>query len=179
VAREARVIAYKFLRADSVAPFSGVRWPRPGHWLECDGSLEACANGIHASPPDALAYWFDRELWQVELAGEILDEGTVLVARRGRLVARVGGWPDVSSAFAHLCAERASGLAGQAPGNVRIRGLADEAAECAEEEPAPDDAIFAAYAAAVAADVLEAGSFASERAWQSRRLVELLGLKNS
>lgn len=173
------MIAYKFLRAGAVAPFSGVRWPRPGDWLTSDGPLEACANGVHASPPAALAYWFDRELWQVELDGEILDERTVLVARRGRLVARVEGWPDVSSGLARACAERARGHAARAPGNLRARGLADEAVECAEQEPMPDDAILAAYAAAVAAEVVEPGSFAAERAWQSRQLAELLGLKDS
>ncbi|HXF97980.1 MAG TPA: hypothetical protein VNJ46_05135, partial [Gaiellaceae bacterium] len=110
------VIAYKFLREGAVGPFSGVRWPapaggRPGAWLEAEGALETCVAGVHACPPGALAYWFDEELWRVELAGEVLDEGTVLVARRGRLLERVAGWPAVARDFAEDCRERALGRA--------------------------------------------------------------------
>ncbi len=99
------MIAYKFLRAGSIGTFSGASWPAPGEWLEAAGALEACASGVHACPLDALAYWLDDELWTVELDGEMLDLGTALVARRGRLVARAEGWPQVSSEFARDCAD--------------------------------------------------------------------------
>jgi hypothetical protein len=35
--------------------------------------------------------------------------------------------------------------------------------------------VIAAYAAAVAADILDLGGFDSERAWQSRTLADLVG----
>lgn len=172
------MIAYKFLCEGAVGRFSKLRWPtpdgeRPGAWLEAAGALEACVSGVHACRAEALAYWFDDELWRIELDGEIVDEGTVLVARRGRLVARVDGWPPVSSAFAEDCAARAMQLVGK---DDRIAELAGDAEYHAARAEAPRHAVVAAYCAAVAADAAEPGSFDTERARQGRRLAELLAL---
>jgi hypothetical protein len=60
----------------------------------------------------------------VELGGEIVDEGTVLVAERGRLLSRIDQWPHVSLAFAEACAERALELSARARENARVKGLA-------------------------------------------------------
>ena len=169
------MIAYKFLRAGSVGRFSDVPWPAAGQWLEVDGALDACVSGVHATSLDALAYWLEDELWAAELDGEILDLGTVLVARRGRLVARIEAWPQVSREFALDCATHAQTLADRT-GNARVEALAAEAAEHAELATAPRHAVLAAYAAAVAADVLEPGAFDSERLRQSRRIATILGL---
>ena len=109
------MIAYKFLRAGSIGRFSDVPWPAAGQWLEVAGALDACVSGVHATSLDALAYWFEDELWTVELDGEILDLGTVLVARRGRLVARIEAWPQVSPEFARDCATHAQTLAERTP----------------------------------------------------------------
>ena len=170
------MIAYKFLRTGSIGRFSDVPWPAAGRWLEAAGAVEACASGVHATSRNALAYWFDEELWTVELDGEILDLGTVLVARRGRLVARIEAWPQVSREFARDCATRARALADRTPGNARLAALAGEAVEYAELATVPRHAVIAAYAAAVAADVFEPGAFDSERLRQSRRLAAILGL---
>ena len=170
------MIAYKFLCTGSIGRFSGTPWPAAGQWLEAAGALDACVSGVHATSLDALAYWFEDELWTVELDGEILDLGTVLVARRGRLVARIEAWPQVSPEFARDCATQAQTLAERTPGNARVEALAAEAAEHAELATAPRHAVIAAYAAAVAADVLEPGAFDSERLRQSRRIAAILGL---
>jgi hypothetical protein len=169
------VIAYKFLSGGAVGPFSTVEWPAPGAWLEVDGPPEVCANGLHACSRDTLAYWLGEELWEVELDGEIVDEGTVLVAGRGRLLSRVDRWPSESLRFAEACAERALELSARAPENARVKGLATEAFEHAERAEQPRHAVIAAYAAAVAADIVDAGGFDTERAWQSRTLADLLG----
>jgi hypothetical protein len=168
------VIAYKFLDAGGVAPFTGMRW-QPGEWLEAQGSLVPCENGVHGCTVDALAYWLGEELWTVELE-DVLEVDTVLVARRGRVLTRVADWPAVMPSFARACAERASELAARAPEDPRIVGLAEEARECAAEGSELGEAVVAAYAAAVAADRLDPDGFASERAWQSRRLADLLAL---
>jgi hypothetical protein len=131
---------------------------------------------VHACTTDSLAYWFDDELWTVELDGDLLDGGSVLVAQRGRLVSPVDGWPDVSRAFGDDCAVRALALSVSAPGNTRVEGLAAEAAEHAAQAAVPRHAVIAAYAAAVAADVVEPGGFDAERKRQSRALADLLGL---
>ena len=116
-----------------------------------------------------------RTLDSVELDGEILDLGTVLVARRGRLVARIEAWPQVAPEFARDCATHAQTLADRT-GNARVEALAAEAAEHAQLATAPRHAVLAAYAAAVAADVLEPGAFDSERLRQSQRIATILGL---
>jgi hypothetical protein len=169
------MIAYKFLCEGAVGRFSEARWPAPGAWLEAEGTLEPCANGVHACPLEALAYWFDDELWAVELDGEILDEETVLVARRGRLVERIDRWPAVSRAFADDCAARARELAAGHE-DERVMELVGDAQYHADRADTPRHAVVAAYCAAVAADTMRPGSFDDERAWQSRRLAERLGL---
>jgi hypothetical protein len=170
------MIAYKFLCTGSIGRFSGTPWPAAGQWLEAAGALDACVSGVHATSLDALSYWFEDELWTVELDGEILDLGTVLVARRGRLLERIEPWPRVSPELARDCATRARTLAERTPGNARVEALAAEAAEHAELATAPRHAVIAAYATAVAADVLEPGAFDSERLRQSRRIATILGL---
>jgi hypothetical protein len=170
------VIAYKFLREGSVGRFSEARWPAAGEWLEADGPLETCVNGIHACSVEALAYWFDDELWQVELDGDTIHENTVLVARRGRLLDRVTAWPAVSRSFADQCAQRARERAAAVPADARVAELVTDAEYHAARSDTPRHAILAAYCAAVAANTLQADSFDEERAWQSRQLARLLGL---
>jgi len=175
------VIAYKFLGAGAVAPFSGTGWPAPsahapGAWVAVDGDLETCANGVHACSRQALAYWFDEELWMVELAEEIRDAGTVLVARRGRLLERVTRWPAVSRAFAEDCAAHARRRVTAAGADARLAEVVADAEHHAACADGPRDAVIAAYAAAVAAAALEPGGFEAERARQSGVLATLLGL---
>ena len=170
------MIAYKFLRTGSIGRFSGTPWPAAGEWLEAADALDACVSGVHATPLDALAYWFEDELWTVELDGEILDLGTALIARRGRLLERVEAWPHVSPEFARDCATQVQILAERTPANARVAALAAEAAEHAKLATAPRHAVIAAYAAAVAAGVLRRGAFDNERRRQSRRIAAILDL---
>ena len=129
------MIAYKFLAADRVAPFSGVSWPEPGAWLE----------GIHALRTQALLAWIDDELWTCELGGAIEDEGDVVVAERGRLLERVHTWNEVSAHdFARGCATRGRELVVEA-----IRGDGHE--EEARELDSRDATSFMTAAAGVAA----------------------------
>jgi hypothetical protein len=103
------VIAYKFLAAGAVAPFTGVPWPppdgrRPGRWLEARGAPE---DGVHACRVRDLPYWFEDELWRVELDGAIAEAPYQVVGRRGRLLARVSGWDGAAAvAFGAGCADR-------------------------------------------------------------------------
>lgn len=170
------MIAFKFLCTGAVGRFSKSRWPEDGPWVEAEAPLKACVNGVHACTIDALAYWFDDELWSVELGGEVLDLRTVLVARRGRLLSRVEAWPEASLPFAEDCAVQVRELSRRAPTNTRVEGLAAEAVEHAERAVVARHAVLAAYASAVAADIVEPGGFDAERRRQSRRLGQLLGL---
>ena len=90
------VLAYKFLDRDGGTALSGYRWvlptgDEPGAWLEV-AEVRPCRSGIHACRAGDLAYWLHQELWQVELDGDLTEADRKVVARRGRLVRRVGGW---------------------------------------------------------------------------------------
>jgi hypothetical protein len=116
------VTFFKVLRQGRVAPFSGLVWPEPGEWVEADG-LDPCRRGIHACRLRHLPHWLGPELWEIELDGELSEEGRKVVAPRGRLVRRVEGWDDAAArAYVEACigearvrAERSPELAGYTP----------------------------------------------------------------
>lgn len=122
--------AYKFLAHGAVGRFSDFTWPRPegdepGSWVEAAHQLEDCRHGVHACLPRHLLEWIDDELWEIELDGEITTSDVMVVAGRGRLVARVPGW-DAATAqeFADACAWRSRDFA---LSSLRRVGLTEEA----------------------------------------------------
>jgi hypothetical protein len=96
------MLAWKFFAPGAVAPFTGVRWPTGG-FIE---GRQAAGAGVHACALEDLPYWIDQELWQVELDGPITRARRQLIAARGRLLARVDGWPASRAAFTAACIER-------------------------------------------------------------------------
>jgi hypothetical protein len=151
------VIAYKFLRAGRISPFSGTDWPEHGA-LEAAGPLEACRNGVHACRIDDLPYWLDDELWEVELLGEVVEERLKLLARGGRLVRRLDSWDDgTQRAFAESCLRRVAAHAA-----AESRDAGHEAEAGALESASSLDEVAAAAAAAVNAAQL-AGAGNAER----------------
>jgi len=120
------VTAYKFLAAGGTGRFSDFRWPAPrddgpGEWVEASGPLEDCRRGVHACAPEHLLDWIDDELWAIELAGDVTEGESMLVAERGRLVERVEAWDgEAAQAFADACAWRARDLAIAALRRVRL-----------------------------------------------------------
>ena len=108
------MIAWKFLGQGATGPFSGFAWPRPdggpGAWVEA--AVEPCRSGIHACRRDDLPLWLGRELYEVELDGEIVAEPAKVVASRARLLRRVDAWDDrLRDAYTRMCADRAHELA--------------------------------------------------------------------
>ena len=127
------MIAYKFLSRDRVGPFSGVRWPEPGTWLEAGAEMDQCVLGIHALRAEGLLDWIDDELWTCELTGIAEDDGRVIVAERGRLMERVAAWNEsVAHDFARACASRGRHHVAEA---LRAEGHDDEAFELDGLEP--------------------------------------------
>ena len=164
--------ALKFLRADRVGPFSRVVWPAPGEWLESEAEPELCRTGIHAVLPDVLSRWVAEELWRVELAGAELAAPGILVAPRGRLVARVEEWnAETAREFARACAAHVADATGG-----RAREYAADAKASAETAGADFTAATVAYMAAHAAEAQSPGGFEAERLWQSRWLASRLGI---
>jgi hypothetical protein len=102
------VIAYKFLRAGRVGPFSEFRWPELGVWVRVEGEPASCRTGVHACRVDDLPWWLGEELWEVELDGEVEVHEHKIVAPAGRLRSRVDAWtPDCASEYSEACAWRA------------------------------------------------------------------------
>jgi hypothetical protein len=142
------MLAFKFLREGGVGPFSGFRWPMPaagdpGEWVVAEPFRSACAWGVHGCDADHLVYWLARELWLVELGGEVVAASRKLVAPRGRLIRRVEDWNgELASAFADACILRA-----REPVSAALRS---------EGEAALGDAIAEAPTVAAIAEVVTA-----------------------
>ena len=65
--------AYKFMRERRVSPFSLTRC-EVGEWVEGGPDAPApCRRGVHACRPGDLPYWLNRDLWEVELEGELAE----------------------------------------------------------------------------------------------------------
>jgi hypothetical protein len=167
------VIAHKFLRPDGTSVFTGFRWPLPdggpGAWVEA--GPDPCRSGVHACRPSQLPLWMGRALYEVELDGEIVEEGTKLVAARGRLVRRVEGWDDAArDAYTRMCADRAHELA---------RGVSpplDEWDAVVEPSVPEGPALLGFVAARIAEEISGPEAYHHERARQTAWLVERLGL---
>jgi hypothetical protein len=112
--------AYKFMREGAISPFTGAPWS-VGEWVEGGlGAPTPCRHGVHACRSGDLPYWLNRELWEVELGGEVAETEYKLVAERGRLVRRIDRWNRRAfRRFAEACAARARAL-----------GATDIAADC-------------------------------------------------
>ena len=80
------MIAFKFLRADRTGVFTGLRWPLPqagpGAWVQ--SGVDPCRSGIHACRRADLPLSAGRTLYEIELAGEIVEDAMKVVAPRGR-----------------------------------------------------------------------------------------------
>jgi hypothetical protein len=107
------VIAYKFLCAGGVGPFSRYAWPlprdgRPGAWVIAAADAVPCRTAVHACRVGDLPWWLQDELWEVELDGEVSAGRHKVMAPRGRLLGRVAGWDaGCAQRFADACAMRA------------------------------------------------------------------------
>jgi hypothetical protein len=199
------MMAYKFLAAGAVGPFTKFRWPRPakgpGEW----GAAPPGAGDdrwVHACRVSDLPYWLGAELWAVELDGPLVEAPRQVASPRARLVCRVEGWDRAAAdEFALDCVLAARGVAAsRMPAAARAELLAArDAAEIQAVSGALQDAVKepAAYvntaaaaaaggAFAVSAFVAEmaaralggAGAADQERARQARWLADRLQLRS-
>ena len=120
------MIAWKFLKAGTIGPFTGFRWT-PGTWVEATDAREG--QGIHACRPSDLAFWIGDELWRVELQGQVRERATQIEAARGRLLDRVAAWDAKSRAeFGVHCVFQARDIAATALRGLGHGSLADRLA---------------------------------------------------
>lgn len=66
----------------------------PSEWVEVEGKVKACVNGLHACRDKQVLEWLGPALFALEYDGEPVDTGNKVVGRKARL-------------FACDCAERA------------------------------------------------------------------------
>jgi hypothetical protein len=167
------VIAYKFLRRDGTGVFTRYRWPLPdggaAAWVEAP--IVPCRSGVHACRVEDLPLWLGRELYEVELAGEIVEERTKVVASRARLVRRIDAWDDAArDAYTRDCAERAHALARAA--DPPLAGWEAVVEPSIAEGPA----LLGFVAARIAEERDGIAAYHAERARQAAWLTERLGL---
>jgi hypothetical protein len=142
------MLAYAFLAEGAVEPLSGFAWPTPrqgseGAWIDAQSAPREAVRGY---PSAELPYWFDDELWSVELAGTVAGSGHVLLAERARLLDRITEWSDqLAWEFVASCAQR---VAREAAAAFREYGQADAAAQL-EAAPTLTELESAASSAAV------------------------------
>jgi hypothetical protein len=163
------MIAYKFLDAGGVAPFTGFRWP-VGEWVDA-GGVELCHEGIHACRVRDLPMWMARELWEIELDGEVIEQERKVVAPRGRLLRQVPGWNDeLRTEFGRFCARRTRRRVGFLP---VLAGFAVDVERFVAQGRIP----IAGFAAARAAELRDGpDAYERERSVQAAWLAERLGL---
>jgi hypothetical protein len=142
------VIAYKFLAAGGVGPFSRYAWPlpragRPGAWLIAPGAATVCRSAVHGCRAADLPWWLQDELWEAEFDGAIATGRHKISAPRARLVRRVETWDaPCAQRFADACALRARDHAVAA----LERAGDDEGAGALRDRGAPRDIVRAVRA---------------------------------
>lgn len=168
MARE--LIAYKFLTTGSVGRFTGFGWTA-GAWVDTEGP-DPCRGGIHACRVQDLPIWLDEELWEIELAGDVVAGDRKIVATRGRLAKRIEQWtPELSRQFGRFCAQRTRRHVGFLP---VLSGFVHDV----ERFVAQDRIAIAGFAAARAAELRDgAAAYEAERMAQAAWLADRLGLE--
>ena len=166
-------LAFKFTRPGARSPFTGFEWPQ-GEWVEAEGAIGLCVNGVHACRPEALPRWVDDELWLVELDEVEEEHDGVLIARRARLLEQVDAWDAATSrALARFCAARVRELAERSPDPL-VQGRAEMIAAIADG-PDPSATGLAMYTTAHTFDEVD-GSYYEERRRQADWLRDRLQL---
>jgi hypothetical protein len=164
--------AYKFLDDGAVGPFTGFRWP-VGAWVEA-GAVDPCLTGIHACRVRDLPVWLGRELWEIELAGDVIEQQRKVVAVRGRLLRRIDAWNEqVAHDFGRFCAQRTRERVGFLP---VLSGYVGDVDRFVAQNRIP----IAAFAAARAAERRDGpDAYEQERLAQAGWLADRLGLKGA
>lgn len=168
-------LAYKFTLPGARSPFTGFIWP-VGEWVEVEGEIAVCRNGIHACRPEALPRWLNDELWLVELEEIEEEREGLLLARRARLLARVEAWnEEASRELAQSCAAVITRLADEHPHDDLLQRRAQMIPEIAAG-PDPSATALSMYTTAHAADEIDPGSYWAERRRQAEWLRDRLQL---
>ncbi|MEY4508467.1 MAG: hypothetical protein RLZZ450_589 [Pseudomonadota bacterium] len=177
--------AFKFLGVGARARFGRVAWPiptsgEPAAWVRVALPLKPCVRGVHACRQSDLPFWIDDELWRIELDGQIVHGKSMVVAERGRLLARVPRWDaSLREELALFCRERTQAVATRALAEGRADAVAarrflDDVTALGELGQVATAAYIAAVAARCDSELSAEDAYLAERAVQSAWLAERL-----
>lgn len=97
---------FKCLKKGRIAPYSNFQWPEVGTWVEVEGPLSLCKNGIHLCREENLVDWLNDEIYEAEYEGERIDAKSKVLVRKARLIRKLETWNERTSIlFACDCAE--------------------------------------------------------------------------
>ena len=149
-------------------PFHGGagRWPKSGEWLEVEGTLVVCENGLHLCRKKELVEWLGPEIWEVEYSGETIQADDKIVVRKARLLKKLATWnAKTARLFAADCAEHVLSIFEKKyPEDQRPRLAIQAARQFARGKITKEKMIAAGNAAKDAA-----GSAAWAAAWAAAR----------
>ena len=181
---------YKFLDGDRSCNGGTYTWSlpvrnedgtwTPGEWTKpVEGELEPCENGYHLCRPRDLIHWCNRDLYEAEITGDVVEIDEKVVVRSCRLLRKVETWNErTARLFAVWCAREALQLV-ENP-DLRSVTAVDTAERYAngeatsEELTAAWDAALDAARAAASAAAWDAALDAASAA-ETRHLIEMLG----
>jgi hypothetical protein len=149
----------------------------PGKWMpKITGELVPCNNGYHICRKEDLIYWLDKEIYEVEYRGEIIEDDDKCVVREARLLCKVEAWNEKTARlFAADCAEKVLPIfEKQYPEDNRPR-LAIKATRDYANGKITQDELSAAESAARSA--AESAAWSAVRRWQTKRLFKYLTAK--
>ena len=178
---------YKVLNEDGSCRNNGVgSWPlpvknadgtwTPGEWLEVEGPLVLCENGLHGCDGEAqLLEWIGQAIFEMEYAGERIDGDDKFCTRRARLLRKLETWNDrTARVFACDCAERVLHIfETERPDDKRPRNAIDVSRRYAEGQATKEEldaARAAAMDAVCAAESPVAWAAARVATWAATRV---------
>lgn len=164
---------YKFLTSAGNSTYQGFSWPlpdgdNPGLWVEVEGDLVKCENGLHAALESNLVPWIGALLFEMEFDGEVEQDDEKVWGRRARLVREVTTWnARTQRLFACDCAERVANL-----GNEEVNRATIEVSRRFANGEATETELAAALGAA--RDAVWAAARDAERHWQNKRILQYI-----
>jgi hypothetical protein len=170
---------FKFLDRGGVGCFSGRVWSLPeggvpGAWMQTQGAIDPCRQGVHVCRVEDLAHWAAGELYEAEIGGAVCDAPDGVIAERARLVREVGQWPAIAREAVSRSRSRAAAL----PPSDAVRTYIEELDGFASRQEWPVALYCGAMAFAAHADPSghdgerTRAAFREERARQSRDIAE-------
>jgi len=209
---------FKVLDGEGRACHGGsLKWPlptkgkngkwKPGKWVEVEGKLIPCKNGLHLCRPQDLCQWLNETIYEAEVEGEQIIHEDKVVARKARLLRKMEKWTKKTARlFACECAERVLPIfEKECRVDKRLRRAIETARKFANGRASKEDLAAAraaagaaergtqAWAAALAVSGAVSGdaaraaergiqamaaAWAAERKWQTDRLLEILGVED-